>query len=347
MSSANGATALTHNGAENALIGGLTALCFWGIYLTLFVISVHIMWWRHLQHQTNRVLVAATIIIFICTSTDVLLECHRLLVGLIYTDPSLRDVYFNASGDWKFCFQVTVRLINMLTGDAIMLEIYRVWAAWERRWPFIVFNCCVWLVTFASTIRIIQIRFSWAANPTDSSWLPLSTTWSLILESTTLAQVLTATSLVAYRIWRVDQAAAKFKSSSLLPVVGIVVESGVLYTCLTLVNVTCTALVNPGFYVVLQLMSPIIGITFSLIIVRVGLKLGSGSTKSLQATFQTNAPPRRDTRDRSMHISVHRFESRRTDGIELDEEQGSYGDGQESFSMKPLEIKRDIVDDVD
>ncbi|EJU00413.1 hypothetical protein DACRYDRAFT_16884 [Dacryopinax primogenitus] len=296
------------------------------------------MWWRHLQNQTNRVLVAAAVIIFICTSTDVLLECHRLLVGLIYTDPSVRDAYFNSSGDWKFCFQVTVRLMNMLTGDAVM--IYRVWAAWERRWQFILFNTCVWLVTFASTIRLIQIRFSWAMEPTNLSWLPLTTTWSLVLESTTLAQVLTATSLVAFRIWKVDRAAAKFKGSSLLPVVGIVVESGLLYTSLTLVNVTCTALVNPGFYVVLQLMSPIIGITFSLIIVRVGLKLGSGSTKSFQATFRTELTPSRQPR--SMHISVHRhFESEHQDTIE-DEEQGSaFGDGQESFSMKPVQSRTD------
>lgn len=116
--------------------------------------------------------------------------------------------------------------------------------------------------------------------------------WALAVPALSFAQTTTATGLIAFRLWKVDRAASAYKEGSLLPVVRILVESGAIYTALMLVDIVVSYLKNVAVTFVPQLVSPIIGITFSLIIVRVGLGL-SNENPTTQASTAASYPSRR------------------------------------------------------
>jgi len=97
-------------------------------------------------------------------------------------------------------------------------------------------------------------------------------------------QTLTATALLAIRIWRIHRASSPYtRQGNLLPVIRILVESGGIYALLMLVYVPSMTTGLPLDMLLMQLVSPTIGIAFSLIIVRVGLNL-TGETRATTGT---------------------------------------------------------------
>jgi len=313
-------------GAQNALIGGLAALALYGIFFVLFCITIHILCFRPKRYRTSRLLLVASLAIFVFTSIDVIIQCHRLLIGLLYTAQADMNTYFNGGGDWLFGLQDAIRVVNMLIGDAVLL--YRAWVVWERRWIVVIFNILVWLGTLVASIRIVQLQVNWIQNPADFLILLDMSTWSIVAQSLTMAQTTTATGLIAFRLWKVDRAASTYKESSLLPIVRILVEAGALYTSFMLVNLVLTALINPVVYVILEVSSPIIGITFSLIIVRVGMGLSSESRIST-APLSTISH-----RSHAINVSIQRHTN--SEGLPGDDERSAFEDGHESVKMTQL-----------
>jgi len=302
------------------------------VYFVLFCITIYVLCFQRRHKPPNGVLLGAAIVIFICTSMDVLIECNRLLIGLLFTPPMQTNEYFNDGGDWTFGLQDTVRVLNMLTADAVL--IYRAWMVWEQRWPIVAMNILIWLSTLVTSIRILQLQITWMGQPEKMQYLVDMVAWSLATQCLTLVQTVAATSIIVVRLWKVDRAAAQYRDTSLLPVVRILVESGMLYTSLMLVNVIVTSLVNPGLFIVLQLMSPIIGITFSLIIVRAGLGLATEGQKAMRSTMASSALPG------SISVSVHRHVH--SDGTGDDDETFNE-DGQDSMTMKQLGTNTEAV----
>jgi hypothetical protein len=103
--------------------------------------------------------------------------------------------------------------------------------------------------------------------------------------SCTLALNAVCTGLIAYRIWRTQQQTreAKMGSSNLTKVAIIVVESGAIYLTVLASEVAAFAVGSFMFNIFLDITSPIIGIVFSLIIVRIGRGVSSEETRPPQS----------------------------------------------------------------
>jgi len=134
-----------------------------------------------------------------------------------------------------------------------------------------------------------------------------------------------ASSLVGSEI---DRAGSQYKQSSLMPVVWVVVESRAIYTALWIEEIAMSATSNtPGMFAVGQLVAPIIGVTFSLITVRVGLGL----------TQETSITTSMKTNPNAVNVDV-----RRQVDIEhglYDDDRSAIGVGGESFKMETITQK--------
>jgi len=105
--------------------------------------------------------------------------------------------------------------------------------------------------------------------------------WATSFFSISLAQNIITTCLIVYRIWRVNMDVARGPGSrSLWPVISVILESGAIYSSTLLVLLATYASGSFAQYIALDMLVPIIGITFNLIIVRVGLGISSGGSKS-------------------------------------------------------------------
>ncbi|KZT56727.1 hypothetical protein CALCODRAFT_517952 [Calocera cornea HHB12733] len=310
-------------GTQNALLGGLAMMGLYGVHFVLFCATVYVLCIRP-KRQINWVLLVSGIFVFIFTSMDLFIECHRLLIGLLYMPVGpVSDAYFNSGGDWPFGLQDTVRVINVLIADAVLT--YRVWCVWERRWYVVIFNILCWLATVVTSIRILQLQIFWIETPVDFFYLTDMTKWSLATQCLTLAQTVTATALIGFRRWQIDSVAYSPPERKVSTAGRILVESAILYTGLMACNVGATAPQNPGLFVILSLMSPIIGISLSGITIRVALGLSSDSKRN-------SLRPNGMTTGTGLDMSGQRDKNSQHTG---DDDRTEW-DGQDSVGLQPM-----------
>jgi len=310
---------------QATLLGGLIGLTLYGVFFVLFCATLYVMSVRSKTTPFNYPLSMAAIIIFSLSSVDAVLKSRRLMIGLLYTPfPYTADEYFQLSYDWTYSMEVAVIELAMLTADAVLL--YRVWIVWGNRWRFVAVNGLLWLASLAISTRVFQLQVMTTQSPGDISVvLPLEE-WSVISQSLSLAQTVTATGLIASRLWLVDRAVSRYKQGTLLPVIRIVVESGSIYGLLQLVYLPFMRTGIPTDELLVQLMCPTIGITFSLIIVRVGLDLNGERQGPVGPIIRSCA------RSQPVDISVRREVEIET-GDRM-EETSAFEDRKECFVMR-------------
>ncbi|KZT50272.1 hypothetical protein CALCODRAFT_513395 [Calocera cornea HHB12733] len=315
--------------------GGLTAwaiyviTCAQGVFFVLFCFSIHVMCFRQRRGRINRLLLGASVVIFVLTTVDIIITSNSLVIGLFFVDNGeggiYRDEYFGGGKGWTYVFQDTAVILNVLVADLVLL--YRAWIVWGKRSWVVAFNALIWLATIACSIRVLQLQALAISNPAWSATLLELNNWSITTLAMSLAQNVIATGLIAVRLWTIDRRAAAYKTGSFGPLIRLLVESGTIYTSLLLVDIISEVTYDWSELLVSSLVCPIIGVTFSLITVRVGLGLteraetgGTGIT-NMSGTISTKPTSFNVRRS----IIVDRSEGRSTVNLE---------DGAESFQMK-------------
>jgi len=284
---------------EAALLSGLVGLGLYGVFCVLFCATLYVMYTRRQTTGFNSLLLAASVTIFVLSSLDAVLKSRRLTIAFLYTpSPYTPDEYIYGTYDWTYTLEDAAIVLNMLTADAVL--IYRAWIVWGQRWKFVVVNAVLWLILLATTVRTLQLQVTAISNPDNAALMLNLNIWALATELLSLLQTVTATSIIATRLWLVDRAVSRYKQGSLLPVIRIVVESGAIYSLLLLVYVPLSITTGPTVELLVQLVSPTIGITFSLIIVRVGLDL-TGENRTTTRTSGENSD-----RSQPVNISIRR-----------------------------------------
>ncbi|EJT98369.1 hypothetical protein DACRYDRAFT_110811 [Dacryopinax primogenitus] len=313
--------------AANSLVGGLTALGLYGFFCALFGLSIHILFRRRQEH-VNYFLLTASVLIFVLTTLVTVLECNRLLLGLLFTPPGLTpDIYFSGAGTWTYALQLSGCMANILVADAVML--YRVWVVWGKRWSFVVVNAILWFATLGSAIRVIQLEVNGVRNPVDFANLLLLAHWSTAVPALSLGQTVIATALISFRLYHVERSVAGVSRKSLYPIMRIVIESGAIYTVLMIIETVTQAVPNAisASLLFFQLISPCIGITFSLIVVRVGLGISKGTPLPKgNGGFSSNSDP--------INFSVRRTGD--TQGGVAYDDASMLEEGDEGLEMKGL-----------
>ncbi|KZO91295.1 hypothetical protein CALVIDRAFT_568331 [Calocera viscosa TUFC12733] len=226
------------------------------------------------------------------TTANVVVTCNNLVkVIQNIPHPIVTDFLAGGGNSWQYPLESMITAVNMVVADFVL--IYRAWIVWNRSWLTITFNILVWLGNIATTIRLLQLLVHSATDPNDVPTLISLNQWSLTNMALAFVQNITATGLIALRLWQVDRNAGTYKTTSFTPIIRIVVESGLMYTSLLLTNVLVYGTsAGPGNLLVSALIDPMIvmhflilfaggirglnssqGVAFSLIIVRVGLGL--------------------------------------------------------------------------
>ncbi|KAI0632006.1 hypothetical protein C8Q77DRAFT_893101 [Trametes polyzona] len=128
------------------------------------------------------------------------------------------------------------------------------------------------VLLLGSTASGIGILYSFAKTVPDAEiFADKLQKWIVSFFSLTLATNIICTGLVALRIWWINRAIMKFTSRSYRPILFLVLESGAVYS-VTLMALLILYKTGSWFqYVLLDAISPIVGLVFSMVIIRIGL----------------------------------------------------------------------------
>ncbi|KAJ7202388.1 hypothetical protein GGX14DRAFT_654388 [Mycena pura] len=251
---------------------------FYGIYLVLFCICLHILLHRP-RNTANSILLATAIALFTLSTVQAVLN---LVLGsweiLNYDDVPFEAV--SLADDMIF-------VANNLIADALV--IYRCYVIWNRN---------IFVIIPGVAGLIITSVFGWDIN------LPLAPFFAL-----TLATNVVVTCLTAGRIWWICRRArahgttdAQKRSMSAL---SIIIESGMIYSAFVVVLIAVEQYHNFD-EIVVEMLRQVMGIVPTLIIVRVGLGLGAAQGAESSASAAAKSGSNLDSEAGFVPVSAER-----------------------------------------
>ncbi|KAH0833429.1 hypothetical protein J3R83DRAFT_12542 [Lanmaoa asiatica] len=200
-----------------------------------------------------------------------------------------------------------------LIGDAVIL--YRCYAVWQSKLVMILpmlLWCAVLVTGFATPDTESHVVHQAVFDGCLSQWI-------VAFWASTLMTNLLTTLLLAYRVWHVSQKATSsfdHQSSQLRSILHVVIDAGAIYSFTLLAALICFVNRSNGQYVILDMITPIISITFYMVIIRVGLANRVYQLKN--TTIGCTSTGAILTADRRSRIHVHRdIESHADNGQRL------------------------------
>ncbi|KAH8111796.1 hypothetical protein DFH11DRAFT_578183 [Phellopilus nigrolimitatus] len=265
---------------EASLLALMVESVLLGLFSMLFAITLYILVFRQrkLQRRLNKKIIAVSIVMYVVAFAHIIFSTRRVFLGFIdkRDERGGPDAYFAATTGVPYFFKVGLYTMQTLVGDGFV--IYRLNIVWsgDKR---LVYPAIVLLMGSIVCGVVPEVYTALATSPSDTVFKLLLKHWILAFFSLTLFTNFTCTALIAFKIWWTErQLAGLVFRNSLSPVIAIVIESGALYSASLISLMTTYASGSWACYIALDMTTQIIGITFSLIIVRIGLGLSTEET---------------------------------------------------------------------
>jgi len=268
----------------------------YGAFLVLYFGTIYVLVYRRTTDKVNIPLLAAASAMFVLSTVHISLDLSRLIEAFITygREPQVTGgavAYYSQINNWKHVLKSAVYLVQTLIGDSFVT--YRTYIVWGRRSVVIIVPALLVLGTVVITVGLSNAI---ASAPTGSTIFSSGINpWIKALFAVTLTTNILCTSLIAYRITSINRSVAKYAGGTvqdLAPVVIIIVESGAMYSFSALAMLIVYELGSNAQYIVLDATFPIIGITFALIIVRIGLNLTQDGSSPKGGSRGQNSKPK-------------------------------------------------------
>ncbi|KAF4565428.1 hypothetical protein EYR36_001999 [Pleurotus pulmonarius] len=260
---------------ETLLYGSFTVLFFAAIYVIIYKRTV-----------INITLLSTVSAIWILSTVHLVLDILRATEAFVrQKDGGPLLYYLNLSNPLQAA-KTAVYVTLTLVGDGFV--IFRCFIVWGRTWWIIPFPLMLLLGTAIAGFGATY-EFSHAA-PGAEVFLPAIVPWITSFIALTLSTNVVCTSLIVFRLLRVHRAVKDFAQSGVAKSVLIMVmESAAVYSASVISLMITYSLESNAQYTVLDLTAPLIGITFSVIILRVSLGI---SSRELTQVSQPNSSGR-------------------------------------------------------
>ncbi|KAJ6495812.1 hypothetical protein C8R47DRAFT_373389 [Mycena vitilis] len=264
---------------EAKLVSIFVQTLLYGVYSVLFFTTT---WILLSKAPPRRTLLGISLLMFVVATMHVAVNFTRIIKAFIgFADaPGGPASFYNLLAETTQMLGSTLYVIQTLVGDALVL--YRCYLVWERSLLIIAFPFALLLGSTATGIGIL-----WAFDKVGRAEIFAEelSRWITSFFSMTFATNVICTALVAYRVWSINKKHVSFRVHKLRPLMLLIVESGAIYSA-TLMVLLILYNVDSWFqYVVLDAVSPIVGIVFSVIILRIvlGISTEEGETALLDA----------------------------------------------------------------
>ncbi|THU96034.1 hypothetical protein K435DRAFT_966118 [Dendrothele bispora CBS 962.96] len=212
---------------------------------------------------------------FIVATFHIAMSMARTIEGYAnHPGTSETLAYLGELRPWHHILQdVWVPLQEDLGGLA---AIYRVYIVWGHNWRIIILPTILLVADIIAGFTVIG-KFA-AAAPGAVLFDESINQWLKTFFSVTVVLNIITTSLLAYRIWRTDQASAPFRTGQglLRPFLQILIESASLQLTVQLLLLILYCVNDTALFIVHDASVPIVGITFNAITLRSRMLLMKG-----------------------------------------------------------------------
>jgi len=290
---------------EAILIGLISSSILYGAFAVFFFTSLYVLLNKRKTPQPNWVLLAVAISMFTLATVIEALSWSRVLDAfIVYRDTLTPIGYFAQVSNWKEVTRTALICIYLLCADGAL--VYRCWIVWSRRLVVIAFPLCLFIADIAVVIALVVTM---AETTSSSVFVATLGRWITAVVSFTLAQNFIVTGLIVFRILQVNRASQKYRSgvgANLTGVVAVIIESGSLYVMSLFIFLMCYVTQSNAQWIVVDCLNGVIGLAFTMMIVRVGLGLTAGqSSNAPQNSFYNTHPGSHAMQPISISVNRH------------------------------------------
>jgi len=283
------------------LIATILEGTLYGFSLLMYGATVWVLLSGWSTHRINRIMFVVACLFLWCSTVHLIIDIIRIIEALIlYRDtyPGGPTAFLSNVSQWTFVSKNYVYAIQTIIADSVIL--YRCYMVWHSKLIMIV-PIILWCGAGAAGIgAAVQASQVAVFNQTLINWI-------MAFYATTFVTNMLTTVLLASRIWYIDRKAAQLRghrTSQVRQILHIVIDSGVLYNVTLVVLWICFSVKSSGQFVVLDMIMPIISITFYMVIIRVGLAIRSNRATHI-FPLRCSIPNSSCTDPRSkMHIHI-------------------------------------------
>ncbi|KAH9856485.1 hypothetical protein C2E23DRAFT_771786 [Lenzites betulinus] len=263
----------------------------YGFSVFMFGVTLYILQQnsRRLEQQMNWRMFFVSCALLACSTAHMIIDVVRLCRGLVLK----RDTFlggpigfFSQPSESTFVAKNVVYTMQTLLGDGVL--VYRCFVVWDS-WLVVAFPIVLWF--WIGVVGSFSVH-SAAVAPSGAGtvFIPSIGEWITAFYASTLATNFIVSALLGYKIWITNRRVARMRQGSLLPIVRVIADAGVLYSVALIAALACFVQKSNGQYILLDIITPIISITFYMVIIRVGLASAEGSEQStIHSSGQRNA----------------------------------------------------------
>ncbi|KAM5534184.1 hypothetical protein V8D89_008983 [Ganoderma adspersum] len=259
-----------------------------GIFTVLYAISIWILIYRrqysHCSKLNKRLLGTGTVM-FILAVVHIAFDIQRAMEGFITNGgtPTGTATFFQQLNHPLFVGKSAIYITQTLVGDAFVT--YRLYVVYNRNAWIAVLPVALWVGTGISGYGVpINVALG---GPSETIFSKHLVPWITSFFALSLTTNVLATILLSGRIMWSNHKVKQYHLGERWSVLETIVQSAALYSA-ALISLLATYVAGSNAqYVCLDALQPIIGITFTLIIIRVGL----GETASEHSNLKAHRVP--------------------------------------------------------
>jgi len=275
---------------EAAFFGIISLALFYGIFFTLFTLAVYVLVYPQNGRRVNYPFLVSTALFFCLITLYFIVRWMRAYVAFItYAREQAGGalLFLELVSEWHVAVSTSLWAVTGALADLML--IYRLWLVWDRSYYVVILPL---ILCLGSLVTVFAVVYEVSHAELTTTYATAITNWAYSFLSLGLAQNAIVTGLIVGKIWKINMGVRGQTAtvSSLWPVIAVLMESGALYSSCVMITLITYVTQNNGSAVMTDIIVPIIGITFMLIIVRVGL--GFSKTRSNAMTSGPNYPSR-------------------------------------------------------
>ncbi|KAI9461380.1 hypothetical protein HD554DRAFT_2028332 [Boletus coccyginus] len=252
--------------ALESILYGFSLLMFFG---TIWVLSTPV----EGRHTPDWKMISVAVALLVLSTAHIVVDIVRIDEGLVkYRDtfPGGPRAFFADVAQNTFVMKNAIFTLQTLVGDGVV--IYRCYVVWRSVW-IIVLPSILWCSVAVTGVGSVY-SVSQATASATNIFAKETAQWITAFFASTLTTNLLSSGLLAYRIWTVERNAAFIRASrsALVPTLRVIVDAALLYSATLFTALLCFVNANNGQYVVLDMIMPIISISFYMVLVRIAMK---------------------------------------------------------------------------
>ncbi|KAI0048127.1 hypothetical protein FA95DRAFT_1605552 [Auriscalpium vulgare] len=255
-----------------ALASLLSGSILYGVHVVTFTNAVKVLLFKKRRRARRPILIVATFMFFLYGTLFAVVAFLWVLDAFV--------LYKGPGGPTAKLLQISgvvPRMVaipltaQMLVGDAMW--IYRCFVLHRKNWMIVALPILCWLGTAILSISIVIVT----ANTHEAATISDMRLRPMILSHLSLTVTVNTfcTSMIVYKVWRMERRVLNFLGDGLTPrlqygqIITVLVESTAMYSICALLLLVLEVLKNNAAYIIYHSIIEIAGIAFDLVTIRI------------------------------------------------------------------------------